>query len=196
MSRRPDRRATYDDLCRLPENMVGEILDGELIASPRPGPLHALTATAIGGALFGPFNRRPGGPGAPGGWWILDEPELHLHGDIVVPDIAGWRLDRLPALPATPAFELAPDWACEVISPSTMRFDRSRKMSIYAREKVGHLWLVDPLARTLEIFRLEGERWTVVVVWGGDEDRVRAEPFEDIELELSRWWPPDAADAG
>jgi Uma2 family endonuclease len=188
MSRRPDRRATYGDLSRLPENVVGEILDGELTASPRPAPAHALASSAIGAGLFTPFNRGIGDPEGPGGWWILGEPELHLHGDILVPDMAGWRRERLAALPSTAAFELAPDWACEVISPSTVRFDRSRKMPIYARERVGHLWLVDPLARTLEIFRLDGERWTVTCVYAGDEARVRAEPFEAIELDLSRWW--------
>ena len=169
---------------------MGEILDGELIASPRPAPAHALAASAIGGGLFDPFNRRSGDPGGPGGWWILHEPELHLHGDILVPDVAGWRRERLPALPSTAAFDLAPDWACEVISPSTMRFDRSRKMPIYARERVGHLWLVDPAARTLEVFRLDGERWTVMGVYGGAgaEEKVRAEPFDAIELDLSRWW--------
>ena len=187
MSRGPDRRATYDDLLELPENVVGEILDGELIVSPRPASPHALARSAIGGGLFPPFNRRGGGTGGPGGWWILDEPELHLHGDVVVPDVAGWRRERMPSLPSTVAFELPPDWVCEVVSPSTTRIDRKRKMPIYAREQVAHLWLVDPLARTLEVLRLEGGRWSVLAVHAGDE-RVRAEPFDAIELELSSWW--------
>jgi Uma2 family endonuclease len=109
-----------------------------------------------------------------------------------VVDIAGWRRERMPKLPAVPAFELAPDWVCEVISPSTMRFDRSRKLRIYKREKVSHVWIVDPLARTLEIFRLDGKSWTLVAVHGEEADeKVRAEPFDAVELEPARWWLPD-----
>jgi len=196
MARRPDRRATYDDLLRLPENVVGEILDGELIVSPRPASPHALASSAIGSGLFGLFNRGSGGAGGPGGWWILDEPELHLHGDVLVPDIAGWRRERMPSLPSVAAFELPPDWACEVQSPSTARIDRARKLPIYAREQVRHLWMVDPLARTLEVLRLESGRWTVLAVHAADE-RVRAEPFDAVELELASWWMgPEEAPPG
>jgi len=198
MTRRSDRRASYDDLLRLPENVVGEILDREPIVSRRLAPPQALALTAIGADLFTSFNRGAGGAGAPGGWWILDEPELHLHGDVVVPDVAGWRRERMPTLPSTAAFELAPDWACEVLSPSTARIDRARKLPIYAREQVRHLWLVDPSARTLEVMRLESGRWSVLAVHGGDE-QVRAEPFDAVELALEAWWagpeepPPPAA---
>src|SRR6185295_8523463 len=167
---------------------VGEILDGELIVSPRPAPPHALAMYAIGVGLSSVAGRGSGRGGVPGGWWILPEPELHLHGDVLVPDLAGWRRERMPALPSTPAFELAPDWACEVSSPSTARIDRARKMPIYAREQVRHLWLVDPLARTLEILGLEPSgRWSVLAVHAGDEV-VRAAPFDAIELELASWW--------
>src|SRR5437879_3016794 len=100
------RRATYDDLRRLPDHMVGEIIDGELIATPRPALPHARTASVMGADLNGPFDRRPGGPGGPGGWWILFEPELHLHGDVVVADLAGWRRDRMPKIPNEAACEL------------------------------------------------------------------------------------------
>lgn len=189
MSRRAGPPATYDDLRHLPEHVVGELLGGELFATPRPAPPHARAASVIGADVNGPFDRPPGGPGGPGGWWIVDEPEIRLHGDVVVPDLAGWRRERMPKLPGTAAFEVAPDWVCEVISPSTARFDRTRKMPIYARESVAHLWVVDPLARSLEVFRLEGGRWILASLFGEDApERIRAEPFESIELECWRWW--------
>jgi Uma2 family endonuclease len=181
--------ATYDDLVRLPPHMVGEILDGELIASPRPSPRHANSASVIGSDLNGPFHRS-GGVGGPGGWWILDEPELHFRRDVLVPDLAGWRRERLPRLPQTAAIELAPDWACEVVSPSTEEVDRSRKMRIYAREQVAHLWLVNPVLHTLEVFALLDGRWVLEGVHQGAV-RVRLAPFDAVELDLSRWWLPD-----
>ena len=153
------RNATYDDLCALPDNMVAEIIDGDLFASPRPASPHALASSMLGAALIGGFAGDPGGAGVPGGWWILDEPELHFHRDVLVPDLAGWRRERMPTVPNVAAFELAPDWACEVISPSTGEIDRGRKMWVYARERVGHLWIVDPILRTLEVYRLEKGRW-------------------------------------
>src|SRR5438105_1197571 len=135
---RPKIPATYRDLERLPEHVVGELIHGELIVSPRPASPHALAASAIGSDLGGSFHRPPGDRG-PGGWWILDEPELHFGEDVLVPDLAGWRRERMPRVPNVPAFELAPDWICEVVSPSTERVDRSSKMGIYARVKVAHL---------------------------------------------------------
>jgi Uma2 family endonuclease len=180
------RRATYADLLEVPEHLVAEIVDGDLYATPRPASPHARAATAIGQDL-GPFDREPGGKGAPGGWWILFEPELHLGEDVVVPDLAGWRQNRMPTIPNVPYFKLAPNWICEVVSPTTGRLDRVRKMPVYARERVGHLWLVDPLQHTLEIYRLEGDRWIVASTHGGVE-RVMAEPFADLEIELKRWW--------
>ena len=114
---------------------------------------HTQAASSLSGELYAPFHR---GRGGPGGWIILNEPELHLHGDVLVPDIGGWRRERMPTLPTASAFELAPDWVCEVLSPSTASTDRAVKMPIYAREKVGHVWLVDPLLQTLEVLRLDG----------------------------------------
>jgi len=178
------RRATYDDLCALPEHVVGEIIDGELVVSPRPAPIHANATSTIGGDLGPPFGR---GRGGPGGWWILDEPELHLGEDVLVPDIAGWRKSRMPALPLTAYFALAPDWVCEVLSPSTVAVDRARKLRIYAREKILDLWLVDPQARTLEVFHLGEAGWILTAVHHGDEV-VRVEPFAAVELELAAWW--------
>lgn len=180
------RPATYEDLLAVPDHMVAEILDGELFASPRPAPRHASASSGVGGALYGPFDR---GRGGPGGWRILDEPELHLGYDVLVPDLAGWRRERLPSLPDTAYFTVVPDWVCEVISPSTASMDRVRKLAIYAREQVSHAWLVDPIARTLEVLRLDGGRWTIVAT-AADAGLVRAEPFAAIELDLSWLWDP------
>jgi Uma2 family endonuclease len=187
----PKRRATYEDLMQVPDTKVAEIIDGELVVSPRPASPHARAATAIGAAIVGPFDRGSGDPAGTGGWWILLEPELHLGQDVLVPDWAGWRRERLPVFPDTPAFTQPPDWICEVISPSTGRIDRSRKMRIYAREGVSHLWLVEPLLETLEMYRLEQGRWVVLGTHAGDEV-VRVEPFDAIELCLGRWWMPRA----
>ena len=185
--KRGTREALYEEIERLPENQVGEIVDGELCVSPRPATPHSLAASAIGGDLFGRFHGPPGGSDAPGGWWILDEPELHLQSDVLVPDLAGWRRERLPVLPDAPRVPLTPDWVCEVLSPSTATLDRTRKMRIYTREGVGHLWLVDPRLRTLEVYRLEQGRWVVAGAHGGTE-RACAEPFAEASLDLARWW--------
>src|SRR5437899_8974257 len=154
----PRRRATYADLLAVPEHLVAEIIDGELLTSPRPASPHALAASAIGSALFDRFNGPPGGANRPGGWWILFEPELHLGEDVLVPDHAGWRRERMATLRNVAAFTQAPDWVGEVVSPATAAIDRGRKLHIYAREGVDNLWLVDPLARTLEVYRLESGR--------------------------------------
>lgn len=176
--------ATYDELLKLPENLVGEIVAGELFASPRPASPHARASSAIGSEIFGPFDR---GRGGPGGWWILYEPELHLGRDVLVPDIAGWRHARMPQIPNAAWFDLAPDWICEVVSPSTARLDRTRKMPAYAAQNVAYAWLVDPLAKTLEIYRLTEGAWLLVATHGGN-DTVRGVPFEAIEIELATLW--------
>ena len=190
----PAGRATYQDVLATSEHLVAEIVDGELVTSPRPALRHARASSAVGAALFGSFDSGPGDSG-PGGWWILNEPELHLREDVIVPDLAGWRRERMPVLPDRAACELAPDWVCAVVSPATARHDRVRKAALYARERVSHLWLVDPLAQTLEVFRLEAARWVRLSAHGGAE-RVRAEPFEVAELDLSRWWIEPAPDEG
>jgi Uma2 family endonuclease len=178
------RAATYQDLLQVPEHLVAEILDGDLYATPRPAARHANAASVLGIEVGGPFHI---GRGGPGGWWILDEPELHLGADVVVPDLAGWRRERLPRIPDTAAFTLAPDWACEVISPSTEAVDRGKKLAIYAREGVSHVWLVNPANETLEVFALAGTRWTLIAAHVGNIV-VRAEPFAAIELDLSLMW--------
>ena len=176
------RPATYDDLLAVPDHLVAEILGGELHTSPRPAPRHAVTNSGLGADLIGPYDR---GKGGPGGWWILDEPELHLSNDVVVPDLAGWLRTRLPEMPAEAYFTLAPDWVCETVSPSTERIDRGKKMAIYARECVPYLWLANPIAETLEAYRLEHQRWLLLVTHAGDV-AARTEPFDAVEIELWR----------
>jgi Uma2 family endonuclease len=176
--------ATYADLCDVPEHYVAEIFDGELYASPRPAPPRARAATGLSAELWGAFDR---GRNGPGGWIILYEPELHFGKDILVPDIAGWRRSRLPEMPADAYFTLAPDWICEVLSPSTESIDRGKKLRIYARERVEHAWLLDPLRRTLEVLSLESGKWTALDTHEG-RGSVRAEPFDAVELELAALW--------
>src|ERR671919_2285859 len=168
--------ATYADLERVPDHLVAEILDGELYASPRPAPRHAHAASVLGIEIGGPFHR---GRGGPGGWWILDEPELHLGDDVLVPDLGGWRRERMPTYPDAAYFELPPDWACEILSPSTRQIDLTEKRDIYGAAGVGHLWLVDPRARTLEAFELRERAW-VLLAAVKDDDEVRLAPFEAI----------------
>ena len=179
-----DRPASYDDLVKLPDHLVAEIVGGELHASPRPAPPHAVAYIRAATLLAPAFDS---GRSGPGGWWILAEPELHLGADVLVPDLAGWRRTRMPHVPDTAYFPLAPDWLCEIISPSTARLDRTQKLAIYARERVSHAWLLDPLARTLEVLRLAEGRWAIVATHSGD-DIVRAEPFAEIALELAALW--------
>lgn len=182
------RRPTYADIEALPEGVNGEILGGELVVSPRPAPRHAYTASKLGGLLIGPFAD---GIGGPGGWWILDEPELSLDVDPdfdpVIPDLAGWTRATMPELPTTAQFPLVPDWVCEVLSPSTATHDRSLKLPYYARAGVGHAWLVDPIARTVEVFALQGGRWVLLHVASKDQV-VALEPFEAVKLKLGRLW--------
>lgn len=179
-----DRPATYDDLEKLPDNLVAEIVNGELHASPRPALRHVRAGSVLGRKIGGPYDD---GVGGPGGWWILDEPELHLGENVLVPDLAGWRRSRMPRYPNAAYLSMAPDWACEILSPSTSSLDRVQKLAIYAREQVAHLWLIDPLARTLEVLRLEAGRWTILATHAGTEV-VRAEPFAEIELALPALW--------
>lgn len=190
MSSSPGRReASYEDVLRSPEHVIAEVLNGDLFTSPRPAGPHAEAASVLTMDLGGAFHR---GRGGPGGWIILYEPELHLGRDILVPDVAGWLRSRLPAVPAAAFLELAPDWACEVISPGSERIDRERKLPIYARERVPHVWLVNPLERMVEVFRLDGDGYRLVVTRGGT-DRVRLEPFHAIEIELEALWPTPPA---
>lgn len=178
--------ATYEDIEALPVGWVGEILEDELVASPRPAMGHAYISSILGARLINAFAL---GEGGPGGWWILYEPELHLGRDILVPDLAGWRRERMPKLPSPeePFMTLAPDWVGEVLSPSTVTVDRQRKLPIYRREGVAHAWLIDPLARTLEVYRREPSGWVLTATHEG-EASVRAEPFDAVPLALGLLW--------
>lgn len=185
MGQTAKRIATYEDLYSIPENMVGEIIDGELIVRPRPSPKHSRSSSVMGSEVLGPYQL---GKGGPGGWWILDEVEVQLGKDILVPDLAGWKKERLPELPNnTNWIDIPPDWICEVLSPGTFRIDRIKKMPLYAEFGVAYFWLIDPVNRALEVFRLESGRWVVLGVHGED-DRVRAEPFQEVEIDLKNLW--------
>jgi Uma2 family endonuclease len=182
------RRATYADYAAAPAGKVAMIVNGILHVFPRPAPKHAHASAVLGGELMGPFHR---GKSGPGGWVILDEPELCLVGEEPInPDLAGWPRERLPVLPENAYFTLPPDWICEVLSKSTEKIDREEKMPIYAEHGVRYAWLVDPIACTLEAYALdESRRWSEPAVHRGD-NRVRVPPFDAIELELGALWAP------
>ena len=179
------RPATYQDVLDAPAHLVAEIIDGTLYTHPRPAPAHAVASSVLGGELGPPFHR---GQGGPGGWWILDEPELHIGEDVVVPDLAGWRRERMPELPDTAYFALAPDWVCEVLSNSTRRIDLHEKRPIYAREGVPHLWLIDPADRALEAFELREGQW-LLIASANDDEPVSIRPFDAITFSLGDLWP-------
>ena len=183
--KRPRRRATYQDVIDAPMHMVAEVVDGSLHTHPRPAMPHALASSSLGVEIGSPFHK---GRGGPGGWWIVDEPELHLGEDILVPDLAGWRRERMPDFPDTAFVTLAPDWVCEVLSPSTRDLDRHGKRPVYAREGVAHLWFIDPVARDLEAFELRDGEW-VLIATARNDDPVSIPPFEAITFPLDALWP-------
>ncbi|MEO8382055.1 MAG: Uma2 family endonuclease [Acidobacteriota bacterium] len=176
--------ATYADLLKVPNHLVAELVDGELFTSPRPGSRHSFATTALAGDLREKYQQARGGPG---GWWFLVEPELHLGRDVFVPDIAGWRKQRMPFVPNVAAFTLAPDWLCETVSPKTANLDRNRKLPRYAQYEVAHAWLVDPASRNLEVYRLEHTVLSLIATHEGSAV-VRAEPFVAAELDLGELW--------
>jgi Uma2 family endonuclease len=184
---RDRREELYRKYLEVPSHQSAEIIHGTLYVMPRPAPRYARAASALQGDLYGPFDR---GRGGPGGWWILFEPELQLvPKEPIVPDIAGWRVERMAQLPESSSFELAPDWVCEVLSPGTVRIDREEKLPYYASHRVPHVWLVDPIDQRLEVHVLDVDepRWSEVRVYHGDAP-VRAAPFEAIELDLASLW--------
>jgi Uma2 family endonuclease len=185
MASEAPRKATYEDVLNAPEHMVAEVIAGVLYTQPRPRMGHARTAGGLAFELGGPFDR---GKGGPGGWIILPEPELHLGSDILVPDLASWRRSTMPELNLEAAYSsVRPDWVCEILSPSTARKDRVLKMPIYRSEGVAHVWLIDPTAKTLEVYKLAGDRYLLLDSYAEDA-RVRAEPFDAVELELGALW--------
>lgn len=181
----PNRpKATYQQVLDAPADKVAEIVGGQLRLSPRPAMPHTSVASTLGEELGPPFKR---GRGGPGGWIILDEPELHLSEDVVVPDLAGWRRERLPVVPDAPFVTLPPDWLCEVLSRSTEKLDRAEKLPRYAAAGIRHVWLIDPRLRTLEVLRLHEAKWLTLAIHH-DDARIRAEPFDAIELDLAVLW--------
>jgi len=192
MAKLLERPATYSDLLKVPENLVAELIDGELFTSPRPAPRHARATVSLAGRLYRLFDE---GDGGPGGWWILPEAELHLQHDVFVPDISGWRRHRVPEFPDGAAVNVAPDWVCEVLSPRTTNLDRFVKLPKYAANEIQHVWIVDPNNRSLDVYRLEGAAYQMIQVFEEDEQPiVRAEPFDAIEFPLSSLWLPTAPD--
>jgi len=181
------RGATYEDLLRIPDNLIAELIDGEIYTAPRPGSPHAYASSVLGTLLGGPFQL---GQGGPGGWWILDEPELHLRRDAFVPDLAGWRRETTPACPNTSGTDIVPDWLCELLSPGNAGYDRVKKVPKYARNSVEYVWIIDPIARTLEVYRLNGEHYLLLTTHEANE-HARVEPFEDVELDLGLLWLPE-----
>lgn len=178
--------ATMADLEALPPNIKGEIIDGVLYTQARPRARHAMTSMLLGDSLFGPFDR---GRDGPGGWLILVEPGIQLPGSPeFAPDLAGWRRERMPELPENDPIRVVPDWVCEILSPSTRGYDQRIKRPFYARIGVGFLWYVDLEAKTLSVCKLVDGLWMELGVFGED-DRVRAQPFEAVEIELESFWP-------
>jgi len=187
MTKPVKKPATYADLEAAPPHLVAEIIDGQLVTHPRPSPRHGATASALGVELGDAFQK---GRGGPGGWIFIDEPELHLGPQIVVPDLVGWKRERLPAYPEKSYFDISPDWICEVLSASTETRDRTVKTRIYADAGIPHFWLIDPRQQLLEAFELQQGRWTKIGAWSSD-DEVRAAPFDAITFSLADLWPLD-----
>jgi Putative restriction endonuclease len=176
--------ATYADIEALPPHVTGQIIYGALHAHLRPAPRHGIAANRLGHEVTGPFDRNFGGPG---GWIFVVEPELHLGPHVVVPDLAGWRVERLTPFPETAFIETPPDWLAEILSPSTQAIDRTDKLTIYAAFGVKHCWYVDPIARTLEVFELTGDKWLIANTFK-DADPVTAPPFEVHSFALDVLW--------
>lgn len=180
--------ATYEDVLAAPRDMIAELVNGELFLSPRPAIKHAVASSKLGGQLVPKFDD---GDGGPGGWIILDEPELHLGEHVLVPDLAGWKRTRMANAPDAAYIELEPDWICEVLSPSTAALDRIRKLPVYAAARIPHAWIVDPYARTLEVLGLDASiepyTWRITESFEGTAT-VRAQPFDATELHLGRLW--------
>jgi Uma2 family endonuclease len=186
------RNATYVDLLAVPSHLTAEIIFGALYTHPKPAPPHGAAQSALNVELGGPFQK---GRGGPGGWIFITEPELHLGPHVVAPDIAGWRRERMPHMPAKAYIEAAPDWICEIISPSTESIDRGAKRRIYATYSVGHLWLLNPVARYLEAHALRDGQWVHFETFE-DGDEVKAPPFEAVPFRVADLWPlPPAPEA-
>lgn len=192
---RVTKPATYEDLLEVHPHLVAEILFGTLVTHPRPAPRHGGATLALGAILAPPWQF---GRDGPGGWIFVDEPELHLGPHVVVPDLAGWRRERLSAPIDKAYFTLAPDWVCEALSPSTERWDKGEKRRIYAHYGVPYLWHIDARVHSLETFErpaapADDESWLLTGTFF-DRDEVRAAPFEALGFPLELLWPFDRLD--
>jgi Uma2 family endonuclease len=180
------KRKLYEELIALPNGLRGEILNEQLYAHPRPSGLHGLVSSNLHAEINSSYHR---GRGGPGGWWIIYEPEVHfqLDQEVLVPDIAGWRRERLPEIPVGHKFTVAADWVCEVLSPSTESLDREIKMPIYAKYDVKDVWLVDPLKRVLETYNLDNNKLELQNKYERG-DTVSVKPFELLQFVLKELW--------
>jgi Uma2 family endonuclease len=180
------KRTLYEQLEDLPEGLTGEILNGQLHTQPRPAGPHARAETELSIDVGSAYSR---GRGGPGGWWIIVEPEIHFITDVevAVPDLAGWRRERMPQIPEGHRFEVVPDWICEILSPSTESKDRRIKMPLYAHYGVAFAWLVDPKRRRLEAYALEAGDWRLLAEASGIET-IAVAPFDALTLDLSNLW--------
>ncbi len=185
MSEPAKKNRTYEDLHAIPENMLGEIINGKLVVTPRPGRKHGYVATTLIEQVGPAYH---GGRGGPGGWIFIVEPEIILGKHIMVPDVAGWKSGRFPREEETNPISAVPDWVCEILSsPKGELCDRSEKMPIYARYGIPHAWLINPTIQSLEAYRLEHGRWSTLGVFG-ERQRAPIEPFAEIELDLGEFW--------
>ena len=179
-----DFAALYARYSALPEGTKAEIVAGEIRLLPHPQPRHVRSTSVLGARLLRSFGWDS--DDGPGGWVIFHEPELQLEDEIRAPDLAGWRLERYEEPDGNP-ITLVPDWICEVLSPSTARSDRSEKMPLFARCGVGHVWIVDPAMKTLEVYRRRGSVWIAVSSHGND-DQIAPEPFDAMPFDLGSLW--------
>jgi Uma2 family endonuclease len=187
MAERRTKTATYADIEALPPNVRGEILFGSLVTQPRPAGPHVGGASSMGMLLGNPYQF---GRGGPGGWIIMHEPELHLGPHVVVPDLAGWKAERIAGKTQGKWFDVPPDWVCEVLSDSTIRYDRQDKSRIYATYRVAHMWHLEPVAKFLEVFERQNENWLRTHTFAAEEE-VFAPPFEEARFRLGDLWPLD-----
>jgi Uma2 family endonuclease len=186
MARPLEKLATWEDIAGMPEGARVEILGGAIVTAPSPLPRHSFLQVGLSHYLGGPFALDE----EPGGWWILAEPDVELgpH-DVVEPDLAGWRRERVPGFPDDRPIRIVPDWICEILSPSNARADLIRKADLYRRTGVPYYWIADPDERLLQALRLHEDGWLLLGTWG-EGDRARIVPFEAVELEIGRLFPP------
>lgn len=185
------RPAGWAEILAAPEGMEAEVIAGELWTHPRPRPEHGRVQHLLGGAVGFPFDL---GRGGPGGWWLINEPDISFGPqDIVNPDVAGWRRERVPEFHRERPIAIRPDWACELLSPSTARRDRHEKSNLYLHYDVSWYWLVDTDARLLQAFEAHEGRWVLLGTWG-ETDLARIPPFDAVDLIVGDLFPPPPAD--